>query len=191
MPTKAVALLSEAECQELESFLADRIYEFNSQATGYFDGKLLAGSIRDDAGKVIAGFCGHTWGGCCYISHVWVHEQHRGKGLGKTLLQVAETEARHRSCTQVVLLTHSFQAPGFYEHLGYERKYAIEGRPKGHSDIVYVKLLQGESDTLYETPASNGWARMPWHHGGASTTEAHGNSGSVFVSGPLLSTKEP
>ena len=68
MPTKAVALLSEAESQELESFLADRIYEFNSQATGYFDGKLLAGSIRDDAAKVIAGFSGHTWGGCCHIS---------------------------------------------------------------------------------------------------------------------------
>ena len=91
MPTKAVALLSEAECPELESFLADRIYELNSQATGYFDGKLLAGTIRNDAGKVIAGFSGHTWGGCCNISHVWVHEQHRGKGLGKTLLQVAET----------------------------------------------------------------------------------------------------
>jgi GNAT superfamily N-acetyltransferase len=140
MPTKVVALLSEAECQELESFLADRIYEFNSQATGYFDGKLLAGSIRDDWGKVIAGFSGHTWGGCCYISHVWVHEQHRGKGLGKTLLQVAETEARHRDCMQVVLLTHSFQAPRFYEHLGYERKYAIEGRPKGHSDIFPMRL---------------------------------------------------
>ena len=41
--------------------------------------------------------------------------------------------------------THSFQAPGFYEHLGYERKYTIEDRPKGHSNIVYVKLLQGEN----------------------------------------------
>lgn len=147
MPTKAVALLSEAECPELESFLADRIYEFNSQATGYFDGKLLAGRIRDDAGEVIAGFSGHTWGGCCYISHVWVHEQHRGKGLGKALLQVAETEAFRRGCLQVVLTTHSFQAPEFYKRLGYERKYAIEGRPKGHSNIVFVKLLQDENGT--------------------------------------------
>lgn len=48
---------------------------------------------------------------------------------------------------QSVLLTHSFQAPGFYEHLGYERRYAIEGMPKGHSDIVYVKRLQGENGT--------------------------------------------
>jgi len=147
MSTKVVVLLSEAECPELESFLADRIYEFNSQATGYLDGKLLAGRVRDGAGEVIAGFSGHTWGSCCYLSHVWVHEQHRGKGLGKALLQVAETEARHRGCIQMVLLTHSFQAPRFYERVGYERKYTIEGRPRGHSDIVYVKLLPRGSVT--------------------------------------------
>ena len=141
MPTNSVALLSEAQCQKLDLFLADRIYEFNSRATGYTDGKLLAGSIRDDAGEIIAGFSGHTWGGCCYLSHVWVHEQHRGKGLGKTLLRVAEAEAQHRGCVQMVLLTHSFQTPGFYEQLGFEQRYAIEGMPKGHSDIVYVKLI--------------------------------------------------
>ena len=43
---------------------------------------------------------------------------------------------------QVVLVTHSFQASGFYERLGYERKYVIEGRPKGYADIIYVKVLQ-------------------------------------------------
>jgi len=44
-------------------------------------------------------------------------------------------------------MTHSFQAPEFYERLGYERRYAIEGRPKGHSNIVYIKLLKGENGT--------------------------------------------
>jgi hypothetical protein len=43
---------------------------------------------------------------------------------------------------QVVLATHSFQAPGFYERLGYERRYVIEGRPTGYADIIYVKALQ-------------------------------------------------
>jgi hypothetical protein len=42
----------------------------------------------------------------------------------------AEAEAVTRGCVQVVLATHSFQAPGFHEHMGYERKYTIEGRPK-------------------------------------------------------------
>ena len=74
-----------------------------------------------------------------------MHEQYRGRGLGALLLRSAEAEAATRGCGQVVLATHSFQAPGFYERMGYEPKYAIEGRPKGHADIIYVKVLQSES----------------------------------------------
>src|SRR5882762_7890745 len=144
MKTEAVVPLDDVQCQELDAFLVERIYEFNSKATGYFDGRLLGARVQNEAGEVIAGFNGHTWGGCAEISHLWVSEPHRGHGLGKTLLHAAEAEAVRRGCTQVVLITHSFQAPGFYERLGYERKYAIEGRPKGHSDIVFVKPLEGE-----------------------------------------------
>jgi hypothetical protein len=39
-------------------------------------------------------------------------------------------------------MTHSFQAPAFYERLGYERKYDIEGRPRGYANIVYVRRLE-------------------------------------------------
>src|SRR5260370_16660 len=77
------------------------------------------------------------------IQAIWVHERHRRQGLGRALVHAAESEAVHRGCEQVVLMTHSFQAPEFYEHLGYERKYAIEGRPKGYTNIVYVKRLTG------------------------------------------------
>jgi GNAT superfamily N-acetyltransferase len=132
----------DAECEALGSWLADRIYEFNAKATGYVDGQLLGGYIRDDAGDVIAGIHGHTWGGCCELSHVWVDERYRGQGLGAVLLRSAESEAVARGCDRVVLATHSFQAPGFYERMGYERKYVIEGRPKGYADIVYAKVLQ-------------------------------------------------
>jgi GNAT superfamily N-acetyltransferase len=144
MQTGTVTLLDEAQSQELESFLEERIYEYNSQATGYFDGRLCGGSIRNEPGELIAGFAGHTWGGCCVLTHVWVSAAHRGQGLGRSLLQSAEAEARRRGCAQVVLATHSFQAPGFYEINGYERKYTIQGQPKEHSDIIYVKLLQPE-----------------------------------------------
>jgi GNAT superfamily N-acetyltransferase len=142
------AVISEQQdIEALESFLAERIYEFNVKATGYADGWLVAGTIQDDAGEIIAGINGHTWGGCCVIDHVWVDERHRGQGLGKALMQAAESEAVHRGCEQVVLITHSFQAPEFYEHLGYERKYAIEGRPKGYADIVFVKRLSDKNGT--------------------------------------------
>jgi GNAT superfamily N-acetyltransferase len=142
------AVISEQQdIEALESFLAERIYESNVEATGYADGRLVAATIQDHTGEIIAGINGHTWGGCCVIDHVWVHERHRRQGLGKALMDAAESEAVLRGCEQVVLMTHSFQAPGFYAHLGYERKYAIEGRPKGYADIVYVKRLKGESGT--------------------------------------------
>ena len=132
----------DAKCQELGAFLADRLYEFNAKATGYHDGKLLAGCVRSDGGEVIAGFNGHSWGSCCVLSHVWVHERYRAQGLGTLLLRSAEAEAVARGCVQVVLATHSFQAPGFYERMGYERKYAVNGNPKGYSDIIFVKVLR-------------------------------------------------
>jgi GNAT superfamily N-acetyltransferase len=135
----------DAECQVLGTFLDDRIYEFNAKVTGYVDGRLLAGCVRDEAGAIIAGFNGYTWGGCCELSNVWVHEQHRGRGLGTRLLRSAETEAAARGCLRVVLATHSFQAPGFYERMGYERKCAIEGRPRGYEDVIYVKVLDDQA----------------------------------------------
>src|SRR5262249_4718383 len=125
----------------LDAFLIERIYEFNARATGYFDGKLLGGRLRDDAGEVAAAFTGHTWGGCCVIVHLWVHESWRQQGIGRALLQSAETEAARRGCELVMLMPHDSQAPGFYERSGYEVRAVIRDRPKGHADLVYVKRL--------------------------------------------------
>jgi GNAT superfamily N-acetyltransferase len=145
MPISTATLLDEANCSKLEEFLADRIHEFNTEATGYFDGRLLGACIRDEAGQVVAGLSGHTWGGCCEISYLWVSARHRANGLGAALLQAAEAEAVLRGCSLVVLMTHSFQAPRFYERFGYQRTYAIEGRPRGHSNIVFTKSLQSKA----------------------------------------------
>jgi len=145
MNTPVIELCDDEESQELEAFLVERIYQFNAKATGYFDGRPLAGRLRSEAGEVIAAFNGHTWGGCCVLAHLWVHDSQRGRGLGRALLQAAEAEAARRGCEQVVLATHSFQAPAFYERLGYERHAVIGGQPKGHANLVYVKRLAGQN----------------------------------------------
>ena len=126
---------------ELESFLAERIYDFNSQVTGLFDGKPFVASIEDDSDRLVAGATGHTWGGTCQVTYLWVDELHRGRGLGRALLHAVESEARLRRCAQVILFTHTFQAPGFYERLGYSRKAAIPNYPSGHAQLLYVKQL--------------------------------------------------
>jgi GNAT superfamily N-acetyltransferase len=145
MKSKAAVLLDDVYCQELDAFLVERIYEFNSKVTGHFDGRLLGVRIQNDAGEIIAGISGHTWGACAEIVNFWVSERYRGQGLGSTLLGAAEAEAIRRGCTQAVLRTHSFQAPEFYSRRGYLRRCEVKGQPKGHSDILFVKSFTNDS----------------------------------------------
>lgn len=132
---------------ELTALLEERIYEFNSGATGIDDGALLNASMNDDKGRLVAGVSGHTWGGCCTIVLLWVDESLRGMGVGRALMQAAEDEAIRRGCRQMVLSTHSFQAPQFYEKLGFRRIAAILNNPAGHEDFIYVKDLSRLTDT--------------------------------------------
>jgi GNAT superfamily N-acetyltransferase len=121
-------------------WLAERLYEFNVAATGIDDGEWLVASIEQD-GRTIAALSGNTWGGCCEVDNVWVEEAARGRGLGRALLEAAETEARRRGCVQIVLSTHSFQAPLFYEKLGFKRIGAVPDRPRGYQNLIYLKRL--------------------------------------------------
>jgi ribosomal protein S18 acetylase RimI-like enzyme len=122
-------------------FLDDRIYDFNVEATGIDDGRWLAIFARDAAGGIVAGLHGHTWGETCEIRTVWVHASLRRRGLGRKLLAAAEAEAVARACRQIVLTTHSFQAPDFYRKLGFEPLAAVDDYPRGHRNLTLRKRL--------------------------------------------------
>ena len=67
-------------------YLEDRIYEFNSSATGISDGRMLALFVRDGE-RIVGGICGNTWGGTCELRQFWVEESRRHRGIGTTLLK--------------------------------------------------------------------------------------------------------
>src|SRR5262245_32696095 len=91
--TKVIPCRDDAACAELGSFLADRIYEFNASATGYFDGLLIGGCIRNEAGDVVAGLQGHQSGGCRQVVLFRVYESHRERDYGGALLGSDDDEA--------------------------------------------------------------------------------------------------
>jgi GNAT superfamily N-acetyltransferase len=123
------------------AFLDDRIYEYNVAATGIGDGRWLGVFVRDESGAVLAGLSGTTWGACCKVRDVWVREDLRLRGMGTRLLDAAEDEARRRGCKQVLLSSHSFQAPDFYRKRGFEVFAVIEDDPIGHREIYLRKRL--------------------------------------------------
>lgn len=130
------------EAPEIQAFLAERIYEFNAKATGYFDGESFSSVERDESGVIRGGIHGYTWGGCAYVSYLWVDESQRGRGLGTALLVAAEEHARMKGCTVAFVATHSFQAPRFYERMGYEQQTLVRDHPVGHASMVFAKRLQ-------------------------------------------------
>ena len=59
--------------------LEERIRSEASIATGLGDEVELAIFVRD-AGTIVAGISGWTWGDCCELQSLWVAPQLRGRG---------------------------------------------------------------------------------------------------------------
>jgi len=135
-----VTLIAVDPTADQVQYLEDRIYEFNSRATDIADGELLA-FFMHERDRIVAGICGNTWGGTCELRQFWVEQSRRGRGLGTRLFQAAEQEARRRGCTQIVLMTFSFQAPAFYEKRGFEVVARIDDHPHGHQNLLMRKRL--------------------------------------------------
>ena len=122
-------------------FLEAQIRREASSAMGLGDEVELAIFVRD-AGAVVAGISGWTWGDCCELQHLWVDPRLRGQGLATRLIAAAESAAAARGCSQTVHFTYDFQARELYERSGYELVGRIEDFPSGTDVLWYRKRLK-------------------------------------------------
>ena len=97
--------------------------------------------LKDEHKKPHAGvIVTFTWNGM-HIDSLWVEESSRGNDYGSTLMRMAEDEAIKRGCTIAYTDTFSYQAPNFYEKLGYTLYGKLEGFPEGETLNYYSKKL--------------------------------------------------
>lgn len=140
-------------------FVEDQINRFNIRTTGYDDYQPLAIFVRDDAGQIIAGLTGFTWGKSCTIGFLWVGEAHRHSGYGTQMMLQAEAEARRRGCVVVVVGTHSFQAPDFYPKLGYQTVGVQDDLPAGYRHYSFSKRLDNVDPHEEILAAERAWTQ--------------------------------
>jgi GNAT superfamily N-acetyltransferase len=123
-----------------ESALVDQgLGDANDAAAPLHEVQPLSCFARDEAGTVIGGAIGRTWGRCCELQQLWVRADVRRQGIGASLVRAFEARARGRGCSIFYLETFNFQAPAFYRSLGYETAYEHRVYPHGIFKCVMVK----------------------------------------------------
>lgn len=97
--------------------------------------------LEDGNGKKLAGLTGETFGNWLCIQYFFVSETLRGAGVGKRLLEAAESEAVRRGCKYAFVNTFSFQSPEFYIKHGYREVFTLEEYPYTGKRHYYTKEL--------------------------------------------------
>lgn len=124
----------------LDQVLSDELDTVNAAATrGTDPARELTVQVRGDAGALVAGLSGWTWGVAAGIGMTWVRQDVRGTGVGARLLEEFEAEARTRGCTHVFVTSFTFQAPGFYERQGYREIFRWDDVPVAGAADVHLR----------------------------------------------------
>jgi GNAT superfamily N-acetyltransferase len=119
--------------------VSDGLDEYNAQQIGIRDWRPLAVLLRD-GDEVVGGLTGRTSLGLWFVDLMYLPDRLRGSGLGAEILRRAEAEAVRRECRSGVLYT--FQAPGFYEKLGWRIFGEVPSHVPGATRLYLTKRLQ-------------------------------------------------
>jgi GNAT superfamily N-acetyltransferase len=129
---------------ESRAAVIDGLVAFNRSQTPDFAGKY--GSIglmlkHPETGATDGGLTARIGFGWMFVELLFVPERLRGQGVGRQLMQQAEVVARQHQCVGIWLDTFTFQAPGFYQKLGYALFGEITNYPPGSSRFFLHKHL--------------------------------------------------
>ncbi len=122
-------------------YVRNQLYAFNGKIVPiiYQPINLIA---KNDSGAIIGGLLAQHYWDCMLIDILWVHEAYRNHGLGRALMVEIQDIARQRKIHLIHLDTHDFQAPLFYEKLGFVIFGILDDSPKGHRRYYFKKTFE-------------------------------------------------
>lgn len=129
---------------ETRAAILDGLIAYNGQKTENRFGspRTIALALKDpETGLSVGGLTARVSYSRMFIELLFIPEHLRGQGLGEKLMGQAERVARDLGCIGVWLDTFSFQAPGFYEKLGYAEFGTLSDYPPGFSRHFFHKPL--------------------------------------------------
>ena len=114
---------------------------YNKKHAGEEKFQRLCFVLRAPNQEIVGGVLGEFYWDWFHLDLLWVKDEYRGQGYGKSLLETIEDAAKQRGALNIFLDTFSFQAPGFYEKRGYQVFSELQDFPVGHQRYFYTKKL--------------------------------------------------
>jgi GNAT superfamily N-acetyltransferase len=123
--------------------IIDPLIAYNEAQAGPRNSKEFAFFVRSERGEFVGGLLGSTHWNHFFVSAIFVDQRFRKEGIGRELMIRAEALALEQGCDTIYLDTFDFQAPGFYEKLGFKVFGKLEDYPTGHQRFYLVKQIRG------------------------------------------------
>jgi GNAT superfamily N-acetyltransferase len=122
--------------------IIDPLIAYNEALAGPRNKKEFAFSAHSATGEFAGGLLGFTHWNHFFVSAVFVDQRFRREGIGSELLRRAEALALEQGCDVIYLDTFDYQAPGFYEKLGFKVFGKLEDYPPGHQRFYFMKRIR-------------------------------------------------
>jgi ribosomal protein S18 acetylase RimI-like enzyme len=98
--------------------------------------------LKTPDGKIVGGVITSMLTGVMHLEVLWIEEIYRGRGYGKDLVLEAEKIGRKKGYPASQTWTFSFQAPEFYQSIGYHIVGIFDGYIGGITEYVLLKKLK-------------------------------------------------
>ena len=97
--------------------------------------------LKEHDGNIVGGITTSTLYWAQYLESFWVDKRYRGQGYGRDLVEEAERLSKKNGCVVSQTYTFSWQAPDFYQAVGYELKATYDGYREGITELILMKNL--------------------------------------------------
>jgi len=146
---------SKEEIEEIQKGLED--YNM-SQTNGEFNEPQpwLSLVLKDHDGNIVGGLQTSTLYWTQYLEVLWVDKKYRGLGYGRDLVLEGHRLAKQQGCLSSHTYTFSWQAPDFYQTVGYKIIAVYDGYVEGIKEYILMKSL----DTMDDHPKNHDPSRF-------------------------------
>ncbi len=137
--------LTEGVNEKVENIILKNLKSYNESITGHYDRNHFSIHVKLNS-LIIAGTIGDILGDLCiininWVDKNWVDKKFRNKKLGTKIFYEVEKYAKSKGYNMIKLNTTEFQAPVFYEKLGFNKVAIIPNCFIGSNVYVMKKSI--------------------------------------------------